>query len=234
MRSVTNCILKKLCLGASILNFSTFCCVMAAPCLSGSQSAPYPSGASATAVCQSKQTVVRTIIKPSYYVCSPHCNLSLCAAVYSGNNQKPESESLHPFSIDRSHHLPEKDSQKQAVHFVAQHWSSQPKEHYHHSVPSDELLFLEQAYIDQFFTPCGDDGRLQNTAPFTLTQVYVAYYMALAAIESLADLKQYEQTEVDEKREKKQADDMQKAMQAVMQAEMLAQKVDTPTAAPAA
>ena len=181
-------------------------------------------------VCGVKQTVVCTTIKPSYYVCSPNCNLSLCTAVNSENNHKPESESLHPFSIDRSHHLPEKDSQKQAVHFVAQQWSSHPKGHHYHSVPSDELLFLEQAYIDQFFTPSGDDGRLANTAPFTLTQVYVAYYMALTCIESLADLKQYEQTEIDEKIEKKKADDMQ----ASIQASMLHQTVATPTADPAA
>ncbi len=225
MRSVTNCILKNLCLGARIINFSTFFFVVAASCPSR---APSP-----VSMCGSKKTVVRTIIKPSYYACSPQCNLSLCAAVYSENNQKPASDSLHPFSIDRTHHLPEKDSQKQAVHFVAQQWSSYPKGHHFHSAPSDELLYLEQSYIDQFFAPCGDDGRLANTAPFTLTQVYVAYYMALSAIESLADLKQYEQTEIDEKTEKKKADEMQLAMQASHESGH-ASSTATPTAVPAA
>ncbi len=153
-----------------------------------------------------------------------NCDLSLCAAVYGGKNQRKESESQHPYSIDHTLHLPEKDSQKKAVHFVAQQWSSQPKGHYYHSVPSDELMALEQAYINEFFTPCGDDGRLTNTAPFTLTQVYVAYYMALAAIESLADLTQYEESEINEKIEKKQEQEMQAAMQAIAQ----------PTGAPAA
>lgn len=223
MRSLANCILKNLCLGAGILNFSTFFSVMAALCPSG------PHNRQAAMCSGIKQTVV-CITRPSYYVCSSKCTLPLCTAVYSGTKQKPESESLHPFSIDRSHHLPEKDSQKQAVHFVAQQWSSRPKGHQYQSVPSDEMLFLEQAYIDQFFTPCGDDGRLANTAPFTLTQVYVAYYMALACIESLADLKQYEQTKIDEKIEKKKADDMLAAIQATM----LSQGVPIPTAVPAA
>jgi hypothetical protein len=130
--------------------------------------------------------------------------------------------------------LPEKDSQKQAVHFVAQQWSSHPKGHHYHSVPSDELMSLEQAYMDQFFIQCGADGRLTNTAPFTLTQVYVAYYMALAAIESLADLQQYEQKSIDEKIEKKQESEMQAAMQAMIQAEMPPQTAALPTAVPAA
>ncbi len=95
-------------------------------------------------------------------------------------------------------------------------------------------MSLEQAYMDQFFIQCGADGRLTNTAPFTLTQVYVAYYMALAAIESLADLQQYEQKSIDEKIEKKQESEMQAAMQAMIQAEMPPQTAALPTAVPAA
>jgi|GEM_PF-5792161 len=238
MHCITKHLLNKRSLGRGILHFSTLLFVtMVAPCSSRSQhggavlfsanapavsackSPPIRPSASTgrvqtVGICPAKRTVLCTVIKPSHYVCpaGQNCTLPLCAAVYGGKNQKPESDSLHPYSIDHTLHLPEKDSQKQAVHFVAQQWSSQPKGQHYHSVPSDELLFLEQAYTNQFFTPCGDDGRLTNTAPFTLTQVYVAYYMALAAIESLADLKQYEQTEVNEKTEKRQEQEMQAAM----------------------
>ena len=141
---------------------------------------------------------------PSLPCILPVCPLPVSRAVSGSNNgqkiEKPQGK--HPFSIEKEHPSTSGQSQKQAIHFVVTQWAHHPKGHHYHLLASDELKSLEKAYQDQFFVPIpgGKNGQLMNTAPFTLTQVYSAYYMAVAAEESLDSLKVYEQTERDDKK----------------------------------
>lgn len=148
--------------------------------------------------------VIARPTSPCYlYSWGKTCVLPLCAAVSELRHKKSAPDLKHPFSIhNKTDHPSAIESQKQAIHFVAQQWHDHPNGHHYNLVASDELSSLEQAYFYQFFIPCGNDGLLKNTAPFTLTQVYSAYYMAVAAEQSLVELKDYERVVKEENREK--------------------------------
>lgn len=79
-------------------------------------------------------------------------------------------------------------SQKKANHFVKEQWKNHPKDHHFHLLASNEMMSLAKAFKDTYLKPCGPNNKLINTASFTLSEVYSAYYRAVAAEESLLTL----------------------------------------------
>ena len=78
-------------------------------------------------------------------------------------------------------------SQTKANEFVLQHFKNTYKDQSRHlHIPTSLVLSgLEAAYIKEHMKVC-PDGRMVSMAGFSLTQVYTAYYAALAAETSLS------------------------------------------------
>jgi len=104
---------------------------------------------------------------------------------------KPATQPAKTASTKEKQKLDVLQAQKTANHFVLSQWKKHAAldhghDHYH-VLASEEMMQLSKAYNNTYITR-HNNGTMINTAPFTLLQVYMAYYSAVAAEGSLKTL----------------------------------------------